>query len=175
MTRFVGVLKPLVSATALFVGIVYLLAFTSQNRASHRFDSGCPVIGTQASIRLPNKAIVLAEVSCRPRELSTGLMNRDMLPANRGMLFIYQQPSRHRHWMYHCLLPLDIVWLDQARRIVEIKNDAPPCRSSLPFSCPMYGTTDQAKYVLELKAGAARSARLKVHDFVSFSVAGEKL
>jgi single stranded DNA-binding protein len=158
MTHLVGVLKPLVSVTALFVGIVYLLAFTSQNRARHRFDSVCPSIGTQTSIRLPNQAIILAEISCHPRELSTGLMNRNTLPANRGMLFIYQKPGHHRHWMYRCPLPLDIIWLDRARRIVEIRSDAPPCQSSFPFTCPMYGTTKEAKYVLELDAGAARAA-----------------
>ena len=172
MTHLMGMLKPLVSVTALFVGIVYLLAFASHNKASHRFDSVCPAIGTQTSIRLSNRAIVLAEISCRRRELSSGLMNRNTLPANRGMLFIYQQPSRHRHWMYHCLLPLDILWLDHARRLVEIKNNAPACRSSFPFACPMYGTTKDGKYVLELNAGAVRIARLKVHDLVEFAVPG---
>lgn len=52
-------------------------------------------------------------------------MNRNTLPENRGMLFIYQKPGHHRHWMYRCFLPLDIVWLDGARRIVEIRSDAP--------------------------------------------------
>jgi len=175
MKGYLKVLNPLVATAVLLVGIVYLLAFTSRTTATHRFDAVCPAIGAQTSIRLPNQTMISAEISCRPRGLSTGLMNRNTLPANRGMLFIYQKSGDHRHWMYHCSLPLDMVWLDAGKHVLEIQNDVPPCQSGIPFACPTYGTTKEAKYVLELNAGIVSAARLKMRDLLDFSVPGEKL
>lgn len=55
-------------------------------------------------------------------EREIGLMNRDYLPPDSGMLFVYQSESHESYWMYHTLIPLSIAWLAQDGTIVTIKD-----------------------------------------------------
>jgi uncharacterized membrane protein (UPF0127 family) len=119
-------------------------------------------------ITFPNGTTILAETMTRQMDLTRGLMFRDSLPQNRGMLFIHGKQQRWQYWMYNVHFPLDVIWIDRNRRIVEIVRDTQPCRSKKTAECPLYGGNADALYVLELNSGGAAKQGLKVGDVLSF-------
>jgi len=90
-----------------------------------------------------------------------GLMFRDEMAENRGMLFIFRREEPRSFWMRNTRIPLDIIYLDSDMKVVSISADTPPCRTS---QCPGYPSTGPAQYVLELNAGQAQALNLKPGD-----------
>ncbi len=119
-------------------------------------------------VSLPNGTLIEAELAITAEDQARGLMFRRDLAADRGMLFVGDRASRRSFWMYQCYIPLDMVWMDGARRIVEIVHDAPPCRESDPQRCPSYGGGANSVYVLELRAGQARAQGLALGQQLTF-------
>src|SRR5205823_3858649 len=109
----------------------------------------------ETEITFPNGKTVIAETMVRDVDQMRGMMFRDSLAKDRGMLFIHRNEDQVPYWMYQVRIPLDIVWLDQQRRIVEISANTPPCTFKSARDCPSYGGHEKARYVLELAAGAA--------------------
>ena len=89
-----------------------------------------------------------------------GLMFRDRMEADRGMLFIHDREEPQAYWMKNTRIALDILYFDTARRLVSQQRDVPPC--SAGDACPIYPSNAPARYVLELNAGQA--AKLKLQD-----------
>ena len=89
-----------------------------------------------------------------------GLMFRDHMDADRGMLFIHDAEEPQAYWMKNTKIPLDILYFDDDRKLVAQQRDVPPC--SLGDGCPSYPSDAPARYVLELNAGEA--ARLQLKD-----------
>jgi len=88
-----------------------------------------------------------------------GLMFRDRLPEDHGMLFIHDEEAMQAYWMRNTRIGLDILYFDTARRLVSQQRDVPPC--SAGYQCPPYPSTGPARYVLELNAGQAEKLGLK--------------
>ncbi|MCW5981561.1 MAG: DUF192 domain-containing protein [Bryobacteraceae bacterium] len=118
-------------------------------------------------IALPNGSRVRAEVAVRPEDVMRGMMFRDSLAEDRGMLFIHGEPGKYTYYMYQVRIPLDILWLDANRRIVEISANTPPC-TTRASECPLYGGNEPALYVLELAAGSVERHGLRVGQQLSF-------
>lgn len=112
-------------------------------------------------VTLPDGKQIRAEVKIKPDEMARGMMFRSSLPPGRGMLFIHSQPGPYTYWMPDVQIPLDIVFMDPNRRIVEIAAGAPPCTTKRE-DCPHYGGHHVEQYVLELGAGEAQRLGLKV-------------
>ena len=121
-----------------------------------------------AAVTLPDNAVIEAELAVTPEEQSRGLMFREYLPPDKGMLFVAAEPRRRGFWMYQCLIPLDIVWLDGNREIVEIEADVPPCKEVDARRCPAYGGAVDSVYVLELAAGQAAAHGLQPGGRIDF-------
>ena len=119
-------------------------------------------------VTFPNGVKINAETMRNEAELMRGLMFRESLAPNRGMLFIHPSESTFHYWMYQTKIPLDLIWMDHDRRIVEMSLDTPPCRSSSAKECPNYGGNFKSKYVLEVNAGIARKNGLKTGDTLDF-------
>lgn len=119
-------------------------------------------------VTLPDGTLVEAELAISSAEQARGLMFRAELPPGRGMLFVGSRSSQRSFWMYQCLIPLDIIWMDGAHRIVEIVRSAPPCGSTDPADCPGYGGNANSVYVLELAAGQADAHGLRLGDRLDF-------
>jgi uncharacterized protein len=119
------------------------------------------------TLTLPGGQEIKVEVMMRPDDMMKGMMFRDALPPGRGMLFIHARPGRYTYWMSNVKVPLDIIWLDKTKRIVEISADTPPCRTE-PVRCPQYGGHFEARYVLELNVGMAARYSLKLGQTLSF-------
>jgi uncharacterized membrane protein (UPF0127 family) len=92
------------------------------------------------------------EVADTPEKWSLGLMFRDHLPENHGMLFIFPREAPRSFWMKNTRIPLDILYFDRDLKLVSTTAGARPCRTRV---CPGYPSAGPAQYVLELNAGKA--------------------
>lgn len=104
------------------------------------------------------------EIADTDNERQRGLMYRESLPEDKGMLFIFDYKAPHSFWMKHMNFPLDILWIDKDKKIVDIKTNAPPCNEICESLIP----GDKAFYVLEVNAGFAKKNKIRMGDRVSF-------
>lgn len=116
-------------------------------------------------IYLPNDVSIMAELAVSPEERALGLMFREKINPDQGMLFVFEEEEIHSFWMKNTLIPLDILWLDKEKRIVHIEENVPPCRAD---PCPSYAPRMPALYVLELKEGSVAGCGLKLYDRLEF-------
>ncbi len=102
--------------------------------AQNNSQDGEPVIPSVAPraadtlVMLPDGSTVHVELAKTEAEREYGLMGRTSLPQGHGMLFIHDRPGQYGYWMYHCKIGLDIIWMDEDHRIVELSPNTPPCR-----------------------------------------------
>lgn len=101
------------------------------------------------------------ELATTTEEQALGLMFRDSLPADQGMLFIFPNEAPRSFWMKNTRIPLDIMYFDEDLKMVSISADTPPCRVA---RCPSYPSTGPAMYVLELNAGIAAELGVAAGD-----------
>lgn len=106
-----------------------------------------------------------AELALNEERRAQGLMHREELAENAGMLFYYPRAEYRGFWMFQTLIPLDIAFLDDEGRILQIKT-MEPCMSSVPHHCPGYRSNAQARAALELNAGAFAKFDIREGDYV---------
>jgi uncharacterized membrane protein (UPF0127 family) len=104
-------------------------------------------------LTLPSGTVLQVEVMVKDEDRAMGLMFRPSLPKDRGMLFVFERPDFHGIWMKNCKFPIDIVWLDEERKVAHVAESVPPCKAE---PCPVYTPLRRAAYVVELNAGVAR-------------------
>jgi uncharacterized membrane protein (UPF0127 family) len=92
------------------------------------------------------------ELATTSEKQALGLMFRDSMPEDEGMLFIFPNEAPRSFWMKNTRIPLDIMYFDKDLKMVSLSANTPPCRIS---RCPSYPSTGPAMYVLELNAGKA--------------------
>ena len=91
------------------------------------------------------------ELAKTESERKQGLMYRTHLNEDSGMLFLFQEESKHAFWMKNTLLPLDLIWIDKNKDIIKIKKETPPCLETT--LCPSYFPDSDSLYVLEINGG----------------------
>ena len=148
----------MVKLLAVFAALFLLAACGSKNDAGNL---------NTAEVTFPNGKTVLAETMLRDVDQMRGMMFRDALAKDRGMLFVHTADENHPYWMYQVRIPLDIIWMDHSRRIVEISANAPPCPSPA-HDCPSFGGHEKSRYVLELAGGGTALYGLKIGDLLNF-------
>ena len=116
-------------------------------------------------IVFPDQFVVAVEVASDEETRSQGLMYRDHLADDRGMIFLFTQPGEYPFWMKNTLIPLDMIWMDSQHRIVHIAHDVQPCKAD---PCPNYPPNAQASSVLELAAGVAARHHLANGNVLRF-------
>lgn len=103
------------------------------------------------------------EIADNEYETQTGLMYRNSMKPNQGMLFIFDDVQERYFYMKNTHIPLDIIYINQDKKIVSFQKNAKPLdETPLPSNAPV-------KYVLEVKAGKADAWSLSVGDSISFS------
>lgn len=107
-----------------------------------------------------NENCFLVEIVETQEEMAKGLMNREKLGENMGMLFIFGEEGEYGFWMKNTLIPLDIVWINSQKEIVYISKNNQPCGEI----CETINPKINAKYVLELNAGIIDRVNLKIGD-----------
>lgn len=119
----------------------------------------------------PGSAVVLrghrvsVEVAADDASREHGLMDRTSMPEDHGMLFVFPDSAVRTFWMKDTLIPLDMLFLDAQRKVVTLLGDVPPCKAD---PCPVYPSTEPARYVLELNAGAAAKLGVRKDDVATF-------
>ncbi len=111
----------------------------------------------------PDGTAVALEVADTEPVRQRGLMFREHLAPNEGMIFVFPEPGYYPFWMKNTLIPLDMLWLDGRAQIVSIARSVPPCKAD---PCPSYPPEGTASYVIEVVSGFARQHALKVGDVV---------
>lgn len=100
------------------------------------------------------------ELADTDEKRARGLMFRDSMPEDAGMLFVHDREEPQAYWMKNTRIALDILYFDAQRKLVSQQRDVPPC--SAGNACPPYPSRAPALYVLELNAGQA--AKLGLQD-----------
>lgn len=113
------------------------------------------------SLTLPGGQVIRAETMIQNIDLIRGMMFRTSIAPDHGMLFVHPKAGNYTYWMYQTLIPLDIIWLDSKRNIVEIVENAQPCKTQAS-KCEQYGGKQISAYVLEIGGGMARKYGLKL-------------
>jgi len=102
------------------------------------------------------------EIARDYEDKAQGLMGREALPDNTGMLFIYDTPIQPNFWMKNMLIPIDILFLNEKGIINFIEKEAPPCNEE--NTCKHYTPTYKSKYVLEITSGITDELNIQIGD-----------
>ena len=157
------------SARYFIPGLVLLLASCGSPEAETQPVASTWVAqGEMIQVTLPGGNVIQAELRQTPQELQSGMMFRPQLPPDNGMLFVFDSLEPRAFWMYRTEVPLDMIWLDENKRIVEIAENAKPCGSIDARDCPTYGGVASSLYCLEMAAGQVIRRGLKVGDQLQF-------
>jgi uncharacterized protein len=128
----------------------------------------CPQAGEQlVPVQLPGGLIIHAEIADTPKKRAEGLMFREHLPTDRGMLFTFGQAQPWTFWMKNTKIPLDIIWMNEKKQVIHITHRAPICTRT-DDGCPQYQPNDPALYVLELGGGEAERLKLEKGSKLQF-------
>jgi len=106
------------------------------------------------------------EIADTDQARQQGLMFRDTLAPDSGMLFVHDAEQPLAYWMKNTRIALDILYFDQQQRFVSVAT-APPC--SLGDGCPPFASEGPARYVLELNAGEASKLHVGKGDRLELS------
>ncbi len=108
------------------------------------------------------KAVVRVEIADTPAAREMGLMYRQHLPEDSGMLFVFKRPQRLVFWMKNTEIPLDMIFAGPDETITGIVANAEP------FSERQLSVSGQAQFVLEVNGGYARRHRIVPGDRLEF-------
>lgn len=126
--------------------------------------AGCVFAGAVEFKRVPakiGKAALVVEIAKSDTERAVGLMHRQSLGENAGMLFIFEDEAPRSFWMKNTYIPLSIAYLDSKRTIVEIQ-DMEPMPKSAYQPIPTYPSRKPAMFALEVNKGWFKKHNVQV-------------
>lgn len=141
---------------AILVGIVFLEKETLTKQVenssfveeNHLYKTGIVKVGG---------IDVKVDLATTPVERSRGLSGREGLISGTGMFFVFEISGQYGFWMKDMLFPIDIIWINQEKKIIHIEKNLSP------DTYPTIFTSEQdAKYVLEVPAGFSDQQKIKV-------------
>nr|WP_321441424.1 DUF192 domain-containing protein [uncultured Hyphomonas sp.] len=106
------------------------------------------------------------EIADEPEEITTGLMNRESMDPDAGMLFDFGQPREAAMWMKNTLIPLDMLFMDPQGKVIAI------ARETVPGSLRTVTPGVPVKSVLELNGGRAEELGIEPGDEVIHPIFG---
>ena len=104
------------------------------------------------------------EIARTMSQMRRGLMFRDSMPENQGMLFIYEPDRVATMWMKNTILSLDMLFIDSNGWIVNIAEN------TTPFSLDRISSGQPVRAVVELNAGQVEKHGIQIGDRVSHSL-----
>ena len=108
---------------------------------------------------LPSGHEFALEVAADDVSRQRGYMGREKVGPREGMIFVFDDNSRHSFWMKDCKAALDMVWLDDNGRVVWTAVDRLPCPAT--GDCPSIVPPVPARFVVEFAAGTVAAESLK--------------
>ena len=106
---------------------------------------------------------IQVEIADTRLERQQGLMFREYLEENQGMLFIFEDEDTHSFWMKDTLIALDMIWINSSYHIVHIEQAA-PCKTE---NCRLYKPPKAARYVLEVNKEFTEENNIKIGDVIT--------
>jgi uncharacterized membrane protein (UPF0127 family) len=114
-----------------------------------------PITGPR--VVMPDGTVVSVEIAVTDAEKAQGLMFRESMPKNAGMVFPFEGLELRPFWMKNCHFPLDLVYATKDGTVVEVVKALPPCPPD-PAPCLSTAPKEKSDTVLEVNAGVADAA-----------------
>jgi uncharacterized protein len=138
-----------------FFSILAILLILSPAGCDHKAASGLPVTSVQIGPENFN-----LEIATSFHDQEVGLMHRDHLDPDHGMIFPFARADVQNFWNHDVHFPLDMIFLGPDQKIVSLKHmDA--------YSDKSCSSDEPAQYVIELNAGTVDRLKLKTGDSVA--------
>ena len=124
-------------------------------------SGGSPLPAAQAVasgplVLLPSGVAISVEVAVTDQEKAQGLMFRESMPRNAGMVFLFEGLEIRPFWMKNCHFPLDMIYTTKDGTVVDVLEDVPPCAPD-PAPCRSVVPKAKADTILEVNAGVAKA------------------
>lgn len=131
-------------ASLLVLALVVVIAgsYTPPNDCNEKYQQDKTLSSESHDIKV--------EVASSDKQLEKGLSGRKCIADNQGMLFVFDSPGYYNFWMKDMNFPIDIVWVDENKRIIEVTDNVQP--STYPDT---FTSNQPPSYVLEVGAGRA--------------------
>ena len=127
------------------------------------FLLGCAKDFNEVLINNGEKTIkIRVEIADDNNERMKGLMFRERLDENSGMLFVFENEEYQTFWMKNTLIPLDIIFIDKDFKIVWIEK-AVQCKED---PCALYRSAKPALYVLEVNGNFTAKNKIKAGNSI---------
>lgn len=150
------------------VVLVYLFFHSAQTLLSPSFGQD-----SLSSVCI-EKNCFSVELAKTEAQREKGLMYRNALDKNKGMLFIFDKEGIYPFWMKNTLIPLDIIWINGNSKVVFISQNVQPClpagQAGKSLICSSIIPSAKAKCVLEINAGISKESGLKPGDVVELKI-----
>ncbi len=152
-------MKTIEKKRLLFFILICIVSFVWAGRQYKKLPHGKVVFPTQ-------KLSLNVEVAKTKAQRTLGLMFREYLPENEGMLFVFEREAILKIWMKDTLIPLDVIFISEQGRIVSMIKALKPCMQQ---SCDVFYSTKRAKYMLEINKGMIERNKIVVgQDLIFF-------
>ncbi len=123
-------------------------------------------LGTPNTIAFPESNTYLqVEIADSTSERKKGLMYREELSINEGMLFVFPREEERGFWMKNTLIPLDMIFVDSKGKILNIEEAYPEPNTS-DEDLKTYRSEGEARYVIETNSSFAERYNLEAGDRV---------
>jgi uncharacterized membrane protein (UPF0127 family) len=126
----------------------------------------------RVNITINDKTLV-ADVSATTEQRTLGLTIKDTLAEYEAMLFVFEDEGKHKFWMKDMKFPIDIIWISDDKRVVDIENNLQPCNSGQ--FCSTYEPDGNSLYVLETASGFAQKFGIAKGTLVIFELDSQNL
>ena len=121
-------------------------------------DGAAPSDLAVVKMDVGGKSFDLEVANTNPKRMR-GLMYRESMPADHGMIFVFPEQKVLHFWMKNTKIPLDLVYMDQEGKIVSIHKLE-------PFETRSVSSDGPAIYAIELNRGTAEKLKLKPGDVI---------
>ncbi|MAR79221.1 MAG: hypothetical protein CMM18_03215 [Rhodospirillaceae bacterium] len=159
-SKMYNFILPIVVTISLF--ILFDDALSNENKVKKPLNYVVEKVVIRSEEKLLGEFYV--EIADTKEKRQKGLMFRDFLNENQGMLFDFKQEEKVSFWMKNTSIPLDIIFIDKKGYIVNIYENA------TPFSKKVIKSKYQVRAVLEINAGLVKKLRISIGDIVMYKM-----
>ena len=128
-----------------------------------------PVVARRLDIKFPDGSKLAAELALTPEERERGLMFRQAMKPEDGMLFVFEKNEALAFWMKNTFVDLDMVWMDDDRSVTVVHANVPKSKPGMTDE-EVATRAGHGLYVLELASGQAAKRGIKVGGKLEFTL-----
>lgn len=108
------------------------------------------------------------DIADTPQKSIRGLSGRSTIPPDYGMVWLFRREGETSIWMKGMLVPIDIVWIDKAHRVLRVDASAPPQPGAPDSELRLYNPPPGSFFVFEVAAGRAAACSMQPGSIVEF-------